>query len=278
MASLDYLDTFHNNLIIILDAIPDGEITAHRLNQDLQDCFNEIGEISYCNYERVKTADEFRGVLLGLIAYAKDGVFPVLHIEAHGVKGAGLKVGGDIITWRELYDFCLLINIEAKNNFGLVLSSCYGSELSKLVSIDQPCPFRFVIGHQNEVRAGLLRDQMKLFYSEIIRSQRLDFALEHLDDGFVWFLCSRYFLENVAAFFRKNSAGKPAKTIREEALTKFLDGRLNNRHTRKIGRKKIKELLESPEWFVTQYMKNFLHGQVPVAYEQLRAFYLNIPS
>ncbi|MEV1938537.1 hypothetical protein ABZQ33_19230 [Pseudomonas aeruginosa] len=273
---LFYEDILHNNLIIIADAIPDGEIGAQPLNQSIQDCFSEQGITSYCFYERVRSLQQFRLLFEALLAYAELGALPVIHIEAHGTKGKGLRIGNEIMGWQELYEYSLKINTRTRNNFGVILSCCYGNELSSLVSVDRPCPFRFVIGHKYEINAGPLRDQMLSFYKEIILSGRLDTAVGHLDEGFSHFSSSKYFLINIASFFSKNSSGKSHRLLIEDLLTRVLEGRNASPTSISAIRNRVKYLVKSPEWFITQYMRNFLHGEEPVSFSDLERFYRDV--
>lgn len=272
---LIYKEVFHNNFIIIVNAIPDGQLqSARRVAENIQDHFQAIQAPGYCFYEKITTTGELRKIFASLEYYcSKENAYPVLHIEAHGIRGVGLDICGEVITWKELYDLSKNVNILAKNNFGLVLASCYGNEITEAVEIDSPCPFRFVLGPYSEVKAGEIEDQTTSFYKEVISTGDLNSALSCMEEQFIYFICSRFFLTAMARFFAKRASGIHQKRAQEEMLTRTLEGIPNTRHVRKIARAGIKRMFKDPENFIMDNMKIFLHGETPISYAELKSFY-----
>ena len=277
-SDLIYREVFQNNLIVVVNAIPEGQLqSAKRVAENIQDHLRASQLSGSCHYEKISTATELRNIFSTLEYYcAENNAYPVIHIEAHGVKGVGLDVCGEIVTWEELHNLSQRVNILAKNNFGLVLAGCYGNEITKLVAIDAPCAFRFVLGPDSEVKAGVIEDQTTRFYKDIISNGDLNAALSHVEEQFIYFMCSRFFMTAMSRFFAKHAKGKPQRELREQMLTKTLEGWPNNKYIRKAARSRIREIVRNPEGFIMSLLKVFLHGETPVSYAELKSFYMQI--
>ncbi|MCQ2046827.1 Uncharacterised protein [Stutzerimonas stutzeri] len=277
-SDLVFREVFHNNLIIVVNAIPEGQLqSAKRVAENIQDhlCATQLS--GSCFYEQISTANQLRNIFSSLEYYcAEKGAYPVLHIEAHGLKGVGLDIFGEIVTWKELHSLSQKVNILAQNNFGLVLAGCYGNEITKLVEVGAPCPFRFVLGPSSEVKAGVIEDQTTRFYKDIISTGDLNSALSHVEEQFIYFMSSRFFLIEMSSFFARHAAGRHQRELRERMLTTILEGWPNNKFTRKAARYKIKEMLKNPEEFIMGSMETFLHGEKPVNYSEIKSFYMQI--
>jgi hypothetical protein len=274
-SELIYREVFHNNLIVVANAIPEGQLqSAKRVAENIQDHLLALRLPASCYYEKISTANELRKIFSSLEYYcAEANAFPVLHIEAHGIKGIGLDICGEVVTWEELHDLSQRVNILAKNNFGLVLAGCYGNEITKSVDIDSPCAFRFVLGASSEVKAGVIEDQTTKFYKEVISTGDLNSAISHVEEQLIYFMCSRFFLTAMSRFFARHAGGKYQRELREQILTRTLDGWPNTKFIRKQARSNIKELMKNPETFIMDTMATFLHGETPVSYGKLKSFY-----
>lgn len=277
-SELTYREVFHNNLIIVVNAIPEGQLqSAKRVAENIQDHLSATQLSGSCHYEKIRTANELRKIFSSLEYYcAEEGAYPVLHIEAHGLESVGLDIFGEIVTWDELHRLSRKVNILAKNNFGLILAGCYGNEITKLVELDAPCAFRFILGPSSEVKAGVIEDQTTKFYKDIISTGDLNSAVSHVEEQFIYFMCSRFFLTAMSRFFARHAGGKYQRELRERMLTRTLEGLPNNKYMRKAARSKIKEMFINPEEFIMGSMARFLHGETPVSYAELKSFYMQI--
>src|SRR5690606_24731414 len=123
-------------------------------------------------------------------------------------------------------------------------------------------------------KAGVIEDQTTQFYKEIIKTQDLNSALSHVEKEFVYFRSSIFILTEISKFFARHIGGKQKDKLREELLTRMLKERLNNRISRNFARTRLKMLIRNPEKFIMLTVNNFLHGNSPVSYEEIRDFYM----
>lgn len=265
-----YKEIFSYNAIIIINAIPSGEYnTAKKLYEDLNDLYNTRQEESQCFLESANSIEEIREILESLSTNEAKILQPILHIEAHGMEGKGLLIGKDILSWDELYNYCVRINIQSKNNFGLILAGCcYSNALTKEIDLKKPCPFSYVIAPEKEVDVGAVRDQCKKFYVDLIKSGNLSKSFEAFDSRFLPFYSSRFIIDALFVHFYTNNSSKEKAKMREEVLSSILED-YPNAHTHK---KFIRSLVKKTklEDIAMDSINIFLHGKSPVTTKQIR--------
>ncbi|MFY0727188.1 hypothetical protein [Pseudomonas sp. NFX15] len=274
MLRLKYKAKYSTNYILIIDALSDGELqNGKRLDEDLHDLFVARNEQFPRRCIKVSDISAFRTIFEGLEKMCQYGTQPLIHVEAHGDKIKGLKIGRDYLPWSELIKLVTPLNILTKNNCGLVLASCFGAEISKFLQINKPCPFNFVIAPSTKKEAGELRDKMTLFYKELLSSGSFNLALVHIGENFVFFDSSKYFIEDALIYFAGQLVlvGKPAKALREKILSDVKREIGNAEIDIKLLRDEVKKLIASPEDIYTYHAEIFLHGNIPMPYRDFES-------
>ncbi len=122
----------------------------------------------------------------------KNGYYPFIHLEVHGsTKGIGLKSGA-LVTWREIGNKLMHINLICRNNLFVSIASCYGgyiveSMLEKLLLGNiGTAPFFACIGPTNTITYGQLEAGYSLFYSELLQSKNLNNAIATLNKNKIY--------------------------------------------------------------------------------------------
>lgn len=272
MLRLKYKAKYSTNYILIIDALSDGELqTGKTLDEDLHDLF--VSRKEQFPRRRIKISDisAFRTIFEGLEHMCRYGTQPLIHVEAHGDKIKGLKIGRDYLAWGELIKLVTPLNILTKNNCGLVLASCFGAEISKFLKINKPCPFNFVIAPSAEEKAGEIRDKMTRFYKELLSSGDFNSALVHIGENFVFFDSSKYFIEDALNYFAGQLVGKSAKALREKVISDVKREIGNTEIDIKLLRDEVKKIIASPEDIYTHHAKIFLHGNIPMPYKDFES-------
>lgn len=123
-----------------------------------------------CELSQPKSVSSFIGVLENINAEAANGVFPIVHIEAHGSR-EGLRVGsGEFIKWDTIRKSLTDINVSCRNNLLVTMAACEGVYLFKIVKPVQRAPFWGLIGPKNTMKARQLEVDYSSFYSELLET------------------------------------------------------------------------------------------------------------
>ncbi len=268
------MSSFTNNVLVIFDGLHDDEKQNGRwLEETVNDFSATIHRHGYCTRYRVYDAKELYAVLKMVEADCKTGITkPVLHFECHGnaERGLFLARSGEYVGWQTLLRLVSGINIASGNNTGLVLASCHEFEITKLVQIDQPCPFHFALGPDTSVQAGNLDDEMTAFYRMIMATDDLNAAMGELGEQYKSFLCTEWFYREFAIFVTKHFSGRAKSAMAETILGNLVAMRSNSRL--KEIRKKVKDYIRTPAIAFRDISKMFLHNKQPVSYAQFEAF------
>ena len=95
------------------------------------------------------------------------GVYPVLHIDAHGNKG-GVNFSEDgHIEWYELLEKLSKLNILMRGNLLVVLASCYGARIIHHISTVSRAPFWGVIAPHEKTYSENVYTGLNNFYNAI---------------------------------------------------------------------------------------------------------------
>lgn len=274
MSDLVFVSSFSNNVLVIIDGLGDDDQQNGRwLEETVNDFSNRLHRPGYCTRFRVYDTKELYAVLKKIETDCKTGVTkPVLHFECHGdpEKGLLLARSGEYVGWQTLLRLISGINAASRNNTGLVLASCHGFEIAKLVRINQPCPFHFVLGPDIAVTAGELKGEMTAFYKMIMATNDLNAAIGELEPQYKRFLCTEWFYREFAIFVIKNFSGKAKSAMAEDILDNLV-AMGGNRRLKDL-RKRVKEHIKTPATAFRDASKMFLHNKQPVSYDQFEAF------
>jgi hypothetical protein len=279
MSDLIFNSSFTNNALVILDCLgEDDQQNGRWLEETVNDFSATLHRPGYCTRYRVKDTKQLYAVLKMVETACKTGVTkPVLHFECHGhpEKGLFLPRGGEYMGWQTLLRLVSGINAASRNNTGLVLASCHGFQITKLVRINEPCPFHFVLGPDIAVTAGELKNEMTTFYRMIMATDDLNGALGELDEQYKHFLCTEWFYREIAIFVIKNFSGKAKAALTEDILGNLISMGGNRRL--KDLRRRVKQHIKTPANMFRDASKMFLHNKQPVSYAQFEAFVKSHP-
>lgn len=266
---------FSNNAVVVLDALRSSDMqTARRLEEELFLLKHEDGT-AYCRIIKTIDKQSFMSALQSIGLECKRGLKPILHIEAHGDKVAGLEIGDEkeIITWQELEDELAKINEYTGNNLGVVLATCWGLYALSPLKIANPSPYYFLIGPDKIVAAGYINDQMQKFYKVLFESSSLDAAMATVAQEFKQYHSEQFFHRVFATYLRKACMGRGAARRVERLLSAAIEqGAPNNRETRRRLRRSAKDFVKPSKDSFARRARHFLHGKVPVTYESLFQF------
>lgn len=205
------MKTTHFDRIIIIQSLSEGELhTGAKLYEDIYilNIAHDIGvDLKLYN---VKTKEEFINLLSILTNDTKMfNLIPMLHIEAHG-NSKGLELSsGDFISWKDLKNSFIKLNIATGNNLFIALATCYGAYLAEILGVTDRAPCWGLVGPKKEISAGIVFESFIAFYKELLTTSSGDNAVKLLNakvphgvNGY-YFTSAERFFEQV---FNKYSA------------------------------------------------------------------------
>ena len=160
-------DTLKFNGIDVIESIPTGEA------QTGTDLFESVIQphafpaepTIHCRLHVIQHPGELLGVLSDIERRTKiDGIYPVVHIEAHGSK-QGLRLSdGSRLGWLDLLDALTSINVACRLNLLVVMSACWGADVVRVVHPAHRAPFWGTVGPSRSVSASTLLASYSVFY------------------------------------------------------------------------------------------------------------------
>lgn len=143
-----------------------NEISKNRLNLvvELYDC---------------ETMVDYRRVIDHLIVEAKEtGEVPFLHVECHGNSdGIGFNNGSDL-SWSEIRDQLVALNVACGFNLAAAFLSCFGGYFLKELTAIKPAPCLFLISPTEDIFPDEGFNSFKVFYSHLLNSKDIGMAIE----------------------------------------------------------------------------------------------------
>lgn len=269
-----FTSAFLNNCVFIVDGLPQGELqTGLHLHNELRDLSLESASVQL-EYRRVSDGGALLQVLEEIHQAARLGCKPIIHFECHGDAAEGVQIGDtkDIVTWDAIEPWLRRINIASGCNLGVVMAACYGLYAITPVKIRRPTPFYFLVGPQDKVQAGTLRQEMPAFYRKLLTTQNLDAALACVPS------CRPYHAERMLAvsfakYLKRGCLGKARlerveKVLTELVWTNAIYSRAQIRAARRILKQRSKAAAHGPAF--ARYSKTFLAGRsCSFSFEQL---------
>jgi hypothetical protein len=141
----------------------------------------------------------------------REGLRPIVHIEAHGEDEFGLHFRGGKIHWREICDALIPLNRASGFNLLLSVSACFGLSCISGVSLHRGAPCYALLGPSKDLSSSDLLNRFRSFYREIIHSQDLDLALaainrDKLERGQMVFVSAENWFEELMLEYLTNAA------------------------------------------------------------------------
>lgn len=156
------------NTIVIVDAIPDGELNTARLLQDELDEIANTVEGLHVRYSKADTFQDIADLITGLTREVTDGgILPSLHIEAHGFddESGFVTARNEPCLWETFKDLVTPLNVATNLNLVVVMAACYGGSFARAIRTTDRAPVWGILGPTREITAGQLNDGFSAFYS-----------------------------------------------------------------------------------------------------------------
>lgn len=174
------------NGIVVLDAIPDGELnTARRLKENLDDISLYVANGLQVRYFYLNTIDDLKSGMAEILdEIKKSHLVPWLHLEGHGLSDeSGFQLAtGAICTWSQLKEIITPLNVKVGLNLFLILATCYGGSFARAIRTTDRAPVLGLIGPKQAIKVGKVEKDFPAFYRTFFESLSLKKALGVLND------------------------------------------------------------------------------------------------
>ena len=175
------------NGIVILDAIPEGELnTARRLCEQLED-ISTYSEKQFALYRyRINSFEDLRNAIGRIrVEVRNSGLKPWLHFDGHGSSDEdGIAVAdGSSCSWSQLKELITPLNVDLRLNLLLILASCFGGSFARSFRITDRAPMLGLIGPTREITAGDSDKSFRAFYQTFFESNSIRNAINALTEG-----------------------------------------------------------------------------------------------
>lgn len=185
-----------------------------RLSENLQD-------LSYSTpikvaYHSVATEVDIRAVMSAIVSEAQAGLFPMIHLEAHGEErqpgrartSRGLVLSsGALFSWRDLAPYLVDVNRATAVRLLVFSASCFGADILTLVQPLKPAPARVLIGPMDTISTRVLETGTLAFYRSLVvqgNGAKAVTAMQEATKGaFLVFLAEDLFLRILTGYFNE---------------------------------------------------------------------------
>ena len=172
---------FEFNSIYVVESLMNERKTGKELYDDLLRWKEmQIKELT-CHLFQPTSKSEFLQNLETILKDTKtNGVYPILHIEAHGNRTGLELASGEFILWTELYDYFVEINKQSRFNLFLTLAICKGAYFMEEIKSNRPAPLWGFIGSFDNIYNEDIIIRYTEFYTKFLTTFNLNCAFETL--------------------------------------------------------------------------------------------------
>jgi hypothetical protein len=213
------------------------------------------------------SAEDFLAVMDQIIADARMGMLPMIHLDTHGSAKDGILIAGtrEYVSWEILAEKFRSINKIVGNNLCVISLACFSFHIIKAIDINRVSPFFMLLAPEYEIKAGDIEDNVVGFYQETFRARDILAAQD------AWFPtqlrvfhCERMLAIVLARYINDAAMGKQKERRKEELITKAVEGGIvPNRHNLRAARKLAETGIKPTEELINRFLPIFLAGKKP---------------
>ena len=169
--------------IVIIQSLPDNESPTGRHLRDAIEPTAQFNRGISVEFIDARTANDFWMALAQVQESTKKTmVFPVLHLECHGLEDkSGLSLGDKTpLPWDELKTALAKLNQATQCNLFVTLAACHGAFLMETLDVYDRAPCWGLMGPSGDVSPLDLVSSYSAFFLELLQSENAIDALRAL--------------------------------------------------------------------------------------------------
>ena len=161
-------------------------------------------------YHSISTGHELIEIIKAIAANGE--IFPVIHLSAHGNQ-TEIILKKDRVTYVELVDHLIKLNIQTKNSLIMVMALCSGVFQAKAFETAALPPFFAVYGPPKKINWDFLDNYLLDFYEVFLKSKSIGEGLDFCDDKYgsgklVWYSCVRFYMKSMHQLKARFNSGQ----------------------------------------------------------------------
>jgi hypothetical protein len=170
--------------IVIIESLKEGK--DKKTGTEIHNDTIKLNKLKYDNlfslFFSVTSKNDFIKAINAIVNRLEQNEFiPILHIEAHGSED-GIHLSNDeMVSWKELFEYTIKINILLKNRLIIILGICSGNSIISAIKPDQRAPFRIVIGVYREIKQIDLINALSEFYNNFLVAAKTIESVEKMN-------------------------------------------------------------------------------------------------
>ncbi|MDX2278482.1 MAG: hypothetical protein NW218_02795 [Saprospiraceae bacterium] len=216
----------HYNEIVILENLKPDDNSARKLYGDLIHYRGKDGKFDLL-YEKFESLEDLKRKLTSIKEKMKsDRRFPILHFEVHGSINGLVLNSEERITWEEMNNELVKINIAARCNLIVAMGVCFGGRIDfnaiiRAVSENGRSPYFGLLGSQREMYNDEIYEDFFAFYKALLNGASFEEAFEHVT-GSLELYSSEKNIDTLVREAKKDFGSPNFNAICVEALDNWL--------------------------------------------------------
>lgn len=212
--------SYRFNKVIVIESLEDFEVkTGLENGKILAGELANTNKSTSVNYIACESVSNFKELIEELTKFTSPDNVPLLHVECHGDILEGLEFSnGSVISWEDLSDLLIPLNIASGCNLMLCLSACYAANfLKQMGSFKTACPCRILVAPAAAIDPAECMRGFRVFYGKLFEARRVDSALEAIEDmqsdgaGWLGEYVEKWFYEVASHFLTEQYSKKAIK-------------------------------------------------------------------
>ncbi len=178
------LSGFRFSKIVIIQSLnlEDSLLTGDELYKFVLGLTTQLVNPVPVELHNVQSASEFISLLAQQESEAiKNHQTPVLQIECHGSKQHGLEFAdGSSLTWRNVSDALLRVNVATKFNLLAIFSACFGAYFLSQMGAVKPCPCWCMVAPTEKIHDYEILEALRVFYRHFLEKSDVGVAVSKI--------------------------------------------------------------------------------------------------
>lgn len=277
------MSRYRFNAIVILDAIPEGDLnTARSLRDDLEAIASFSGNGLRVCYFRLETRACLQRAFNEICRLRKcSDLEPLLHVEAHGlINQDGFALPQGQCSWTELKEVLTPLNADMGLNLMFVMAACFGGAFARAIRTTDRAPVYGLIGPTEQIQAGILQGDFVTFYKILFDTLSVDRAIEALNPPGqkVRYFCTsaERFFYGVWRAYKRSECSEKKLSERADRICRELKSNGIYRRTEEV----VGEIKDKEREFFSRYRKTYFmldlypdnERRFAITYEKAEAF------
>jgi hypothetical protein len=143
----------------------------------------------------------------------------LIHIETHGSddKNGLILNNDDFISWNEMQDALIEINVQTENQFYLSMATCFGRYIHEIMIHNLKSPFCAFISATEEIFPDEIVDNFESFFRELIKTRDAITAYNSSENE-----SSKFYYKDTEEIYRQVLAGIKEQYDNPQFKVKFM--------------------------------------------------------